>query len=245
MGRRGLSRAIKRAPVPPEALKRYVLTWRYEDELALAGQALPDITSQALFGSSAPLELEVGCGTGEFLCALAARHPERRFVGVDPSTTSLHFGARLALESDLDNLRLIRAPMSALYPHLVPSSLSAAYVHYPDPYVRSRQIHKVVNANCFGRIAEAMQPGGTLSFVSDHEPLFFEALALVEAAGGDWERTHTARFLRGFSPIVKSRYQLKWERYSVQALRFEVRRRSTPWRARPNTPLEDDAMRAP
>lgn len=240
MGRRGLSRAVKRVPVPPEALRRYVLTWRFEDELSLAGRALPDITSQALFGDSAPLELEVGCGTGEFLCALAARHPARRFLGVDPSTQSLHFAARLALEADLANLRLIRAPVSALAPHLVPGALAATYIHFPDPYVRSRQVHKVVNASVLGRIAEATAPGGLLSFVSDHEPLFFEALGLVEAAGGDWERTHEARFLRGFEPPVKSRYQIKWERYRVQAFRFEVRRRERrrPFpRARPRDDL--------
>lgn len=225
MSRRGLSRAIKRVPVPAEALARYVQIWRFEDELSSTGHALPDITSQALFGSPAPLELEVGCGTGEFLCALAARHPERRYLGVDPSTQSLHFAARLALDADLANLRLIRAPISALYPHLAPGALSAAYVHFPDPYVRARQVHKVVNGAFLGWLAQAMRPGGTLSFVSDHAPLFFEALRLVEAAAADWERAHEERFLRGFFPPVKSRYQLKWERFSVQALRFEVRRR--------------------
>ena len=240
MGRRGLSRAIKRVPIPPEALARYVHDWRFEDELALAGHALPDITSQALFGDGAPLEVEVGCGTGEFLCALAAQHPERRFLGIDPSTQSLHFAARLALGLDLDNLRLARAPASALYLHLVPGALAAAYVHFPDPYVRARGVHKVVNAGFLAHLARAMQPGGTFSFVSDHEPLFFEALAFVEAARADWEKTHEARFLRGYSPRVKSRYQLKWERYGVEALCFEVRRRTAPpagaWRAPPSLP---------
>ncbi|MDR0966316.1 MAG: methyltransferase domain-containing protein [Myxococcales bacterium] len=225
MGRRGLSRAIKRVSIPLEALQRYVHAWRFEDELALAGHALPDITSLSLFGDEAPLELEVGCGTGEFLCGLAARHPERRFIGLDPSTQSLNFAARLAFEADLKNLRLIRAPIIALYPHFVPNALDAAYIHFPDPYVRSRQIHKVVNASVLKHLAQAMRPGGTLSFVSDHEALFQEALRLVEAAATDWERLHEERFLRGFTPDVKSRYQLKWERYGVEAFRFEVRRR--------------------
>ncbi|MBQ4335238.1 MAG: methyltransferase domain-containing protein [Myxococcaceae bacterium] len=227
MGRRGLSRAIKRVDVPPEALARYVISWRFEDELSLCGRALPDITARALFGVEAPLELEVGCGTGEFLCALAQSHPERRFLGVDPSTQSLRFAAGLAFEANLDNLRLVRAPVSGLYPHLVPEALSATYVHFPDPYVRSRRVHKVVNADFFSRLARATRTDGTLSLVSDHEALFFEALALVEAAQADWERTHNERFLRGFTPPVKSRYQLKWERYRVEALRFEARRRQS------------------
>ncbi|MBQ4335135.1 MAG: methyltransferase domain-containing protein [Myxococcaceae bacterium] len=225
MSRRGLSRAIKRVDVPPEALERYVLFWRFEDELSLCGHALPDITARALFGVEAPLELEVGCGTGEFLCALAAQHPERRFLGIDPSTQSLRFAAGLAHAARLDNLRLVRAPMSGLYPHLLPNALSATYVHFPDPYVRSRQVHKVINADFLRRLATATRVGGTFSFVSDHEALFFEALALTEAARDDWEMTHPERFLRGFTPPVKSRYQLKWERFRVEALRFEARRR--------------------
>ncbi len=234
MGRRGLSRAVKRAPTPPEAIQRYIRFWLFEDELASCGQALPPIDALNLFGRQGPMELEVGCGTGEFLCALASSHPDCLYLGVDPSTQSVLFGARLAFEARLDNILFIRGPMNALYMHLRPGVFRQAYMHFPDPYVRNRGTHKMMNASFLAHLAYALAPGGRFSFVSDHEALFAEALALVESLPDDWQRTHPERFLMGYEPPLKSRYQLKWERWQVEPRRFEVQvlpRRRTLWTA--------------
>ena len=234
MGRRGLSRAVKRAPTPPEAIRRCIRFWLFEDELSSAGQALPPISAQALFGREAPMELEVGSGTGEFLCALASAHPDCLYLGVDPSTQSVLFGARLAWEARLDNVLFIRGPMNALYMHLRPGVFRQAYMHFPDPYVRNRGTHKMINAPFLSALAYALAPEGRFSFVSDHEALFFEALALVEGLPEDWRRVHEERFLMGYEPPLKSRYQLKWERWQVSPRRFEVQvlpRKRTLWTA--------------
>lgn len=222
MGRRALSRNIKRVPPSPEAMERYVRLWGQE-EVHFHPERFPRITSRELFGDDAPLELEVGCGTGEYLCALASDRPGVRFVGVDPVTKVLFFAARLAEEAKLANLRLVRSTMQVLYPMLVPDSISAVYVHFPDPFVRARGEHKVLNARFFKEMQRALAPGGTLSVVSDKPELFAQALRLVEAQPG-LVKTHPERHLVGFEPKLKSRYQKKWERYALPALRFEVRK---------------------
>ena len=224
MGRRGLSRAVKRVPTPPEAVRRYIRFWLFEDELSSVGQALPPIDAPALFGRPAdtPMELEVGCGTGEFLCALASANPDCLYLGVDISTQSVLFGARLAHEAQLDNILFIRGPINALYMHLRPGVFRQAYMHFPDPYVRNRGTHKMMNAPFLAALAYALAPGGRFSFVSDHEALFDEALTLVESLPGDWRKVHEERFLTGYEPPLKSRYQLKWERWQVTPRRFEV-----------------------
>lgn len=224
MGRRGLSRAVKRTPTPPEAIERYVRCWLYEDEISSSGQALPPIDAQHLFGRPGTLGLEVGCGTGEFLVALAEEHPDRLYLGVDISTQSVNFGARLAHEAGLDNILFVRGPMNALYMHLVPGAVGEGWMHFPDPYVRNRGVHKMFNAEFLERLAFAMAPGGVFSFVSDHEALFRECLELLEGFGAPWRKTHEDRFLLGYQPPLKSRYQLKWERYGVTPWRFEIRR---------------------
>ena len=222
MSRRGLSRSVKRAPAPQEAIDRFIRFWRFEDELSSAGNALPPIDSEHLFGISAPLSLEVGCGTGEFLCALASAHPENVYLGVDPSTQSVLFGARLAWEAGLKNILFIRGPMNALYMHLRRGAVVQAWMHFPDPYVRGRGIHKMFNREFLEKLSFSMASGGRFSFVSDHEALFFEALELAENAGALWKRTREERFLSGYDPLLKSRYQLKWERYGAEIRRFEL-----------------------
>ncbi len=232
MGRRALSRSIKRIPPSPAAVEKYLLVWSGE-ELHFHPERFPRLTGPAIFGSDRPMELEIGCGTAEFLCAEAAAHPERNYLGVDPLTKVLYFAAQQAEAANLGNIRFARATMDVLYPLLVPDSLAALHVQFPDPYVRNHGVHKVLNRRFVAAMHTALAPGASWCFVSDRRDLFQETLGFVEAHPG-WERTHEDRLLVGFEPGVKSRYQRKWERYEDgQPLRFEVRKRALPAGAAP------------
>jgi tRNA (guanine-N7-)-methyltransferase len=69
----------------------------------------------------------------------------------------------------------------------------------------------------------ALIPGGTISAVTDKEELFRDMLALIER-DTRYEKTHPERYLTGFEPPVKSRYQAYWEKHGLQVYRFEVRK---------------------
>jgi tRNA (guanine-N7-)-methyltransferase len=203
-------------------MKKYLHLW-VQQEVWEHPERFLRLDSPSLFGDARPLEMEIGCGTGEFLCALASERPEINFLGIDPMTKAIFHAVRQAEALRLQNIRFVRAPMHVLYPLMVPGSLDAAYVHFPDPYVRSRGEHKVLNRRFMEAIHAALRPGKCLSVVSDQPELFEEALGLIDSGPG-WERTHAERHLVGYDPPVKSRYQLKWERLNLQTLRVEVRK---------------------
>ena len=75
---------------------------------------------------------------------------ETRGVGVGDHGRRLAEGV-VGLPRDHDvlagaeNVRFIRAAVQFLYPLLAPRSLHAVYIHYPDPHLRSRGQHKVIN----------------------------------------------------------------------------------------------------
>src|SRR5215203_4222547 len=98
----------------------------------------PRLTSPQLFNNDNPLELEVGCSTGEYLCSLAHRNPNRNYVGVEINLKSLYVAAANARELNLDNILFIKAPIQRLYPLMTNASLDAAYMHFPDPYLHPK-----------------------------------------------------------------------------------------------------------
>jgi len=207
-------------------MARYVRLWVAE-EVHFHPERFPHLDSPSLFENDRPLEVEVGCGTGEWLCAEASERPQVNFLGIDPLTKVLFFAARSCEQAGLENVRLVRAPVGVLEPLWSPRSLDAVHIHFPDPFVRSRGQHKVLNAKFFEAMQRALKPGGSLRLVSDKPELFEEALKLAEATPG-LEKAHSERYLVGFEPSVKTRYQKKWERYQVQPLRFEFRARPLP-----------------
>jgi hypothetical protein len=61
--------------------------------------------------------------------------------------------------------------------------------------------------------------------MTDHKAFFLELLALLEA-DCRFERTHAERYLVGFEPEVKSRFQRIWEGHGLLILRCELRKRA-------------------
>jgi tRNA G46 methylase TrmB len=73
-------------------------------------------------------------------------------------------------------------------------------------------------------IYQALVCGGGLSLMTDHSALFQELLAVVEA-DSRFQKTHLERYLVGFEPEIKSRFQRIWERHDLPVLRLEVRKK--------------------
>jgi tRNA (guanine-N7-)-methyltransferase len=226
MPRRSLSRQIRPRPLDELEIAQYL---RVYDASGLYHhpETFPRLCSQQMFDNGAPLELEVGCGTAEFLCSLASREPEVNFVGVDLARRPLNKAVALASSLRLTNVRLLHANFVQLYPLMQPSSLRQVYVHFPDPNTRPKfHRRKLVTPAFLDAIHLALVPGGGLSLMTDHAALFQELLAVVEA-DDRFRRAHAERYLIGFEPEVKSRFQRIWERHDLPIMRLEVRKQQS------------------
>lgn len=192
-----------------ETARRYML-WLPGDRLHHEPDALPRISSSLLFGNDSPLELEVGCGTGEFLCSLAESHPETNFVGVDLHVKSLYRAVSEASEKDLDNVLFLRADFHLLYPLLVPESLRTTYLLFPDPGMKERQRRRRIFSERFlEEMHETLERGGKLVAVTDHEEYFSQMMKLAEHVEA-WERVPDKE-LPDPGGAAKTRFGSLWE----------------------------------
>jgi tRNA (guanine-N7-)-methyltransferase len=223
MTRRKLMRKMSAQPLD-EAIARMYLRTFPSKQLFTNPQALPAIDSRHLFGNRRPIHLEVGCGTADYLCALAHDNPRTNFVGVDLAHKPLLQAVRMAAAQALPNIRFIRGDFKLMYPLLVMDSLQAVSVHFPDPHVQPRfRKRRIVTPAFLDAIYRALAPGGQLSIMTDHQALFMDILAIVEQ-DMRFERTHAERYLLGFEPAVKSQFQRLWEGHGLPTLRLDLRK---------------------
>lgn len=221
MTRRKLGR-MKTGPPDEWTAEKYLLWlsgWRLHHE----PETLPRLDSDSLFGNDRPLEMDVGCGTGEFLCALACDDPEANFVGVELHQKSLYRAVEIAVSESLENVLFVSADFHLVYPLLVTGSLRSVYLNFPDPGMKRRyRKRRIFSEKFLDEMVRVLEPGGGLRVTSDHEEYFFEMLALAER-DGRWRRAHEERFLLGGPDSgARSRFQRKWEEaHGRQALRFE------------------------
>ncbi len=216
---------IKYLPPDPETAQKYLLPWSNR-QLYTQSSQIPQFTSRNLFGNDSPLEFEIGCGTGEYLCSLAEANREINYLGVDNSLRSLYLAGRQAEKSGLDNIRFHKADIRLVYPFLAPDSLAAVYLHFPDPsYGKKRIKHRLFDRNFLTWMKRVLTAEGRVHVVTDQTILLNDMLALVEEDGG-FERTHEEPYLIGFEPSVKSRFQRAWERHGQAVYRFELRKKA-------------------
>ncbi len=140
----------------------------------------------ALFGRAAPRLLEIGCGMGESLVAMAAAHPQHDYLAVEVYRPGIGTLLRRLEEVGLDNVRVIQADAVDVLEHwLPPASLAAVYVFFPDPWPKKRHHKRRLIQSPFLRLVwRVLQPGGLLHVVTDWTDYAEQIWAAVAQAGG-------------------------------------------------------------
>ena len=109
-------------------------------QIACAGP-LFTIEPRALFDRSAPLEIELGAGRGDFILERAAATPERNFLAVELAATIAQLMAVRAARSGIDNLKVVRMDARTLVNLMLPeASVDAFHIYFPDPWPKERQL---------------------------------------------------------------------------------------------------------
>ena len=185
--RRGhISNAQKRAL--DETLPRYEVAYSAES-----------IDYAAVFGRSAPVVLEIGCGMGETTAAIAQAHPEVNFLGCEVFVAGVGALSKRIDEMGLENIRIARHDaVEVVRDMLAPDSLSGIHVYFPDPWRKARH-HKrrLIRPEIVSLLASRLQPGAYIHCATDWEN-YAEQMLEVLSSEPLLKNLHP----EGFSPVM-------------------------------------------
>ena len=134
------------------------------------GRPTGTLDTEAWFGRSAPVVLEIGCGAGISTLAMAAAEPDLDVVAVEVYRRGLAQLLSGVDRAGLTNVRLIRGDGIDVLEHmLAPGSLTGVRVFFPDPWPKARH-HKrrLLQPSTVALIADRLRPGGVLHAATDH-----------------------------------------------------------------------------
>ncbi|HEV2095448.1 MAG TPA: tRNA (guanosine(46)-N7)-methyltransferase TrmB [Chthoniobacterales bacterium] len=141
-----------------------------------------------VFSRSAPVEIDVGCGDGAFLIALAQQFPERDFLGFERMFGRVRSACRKAEQSGLTNVRIVRVEGSYAVRYLLPpSSVDVVHVLFPDPWPKKRHHRRRIITQQFVRYVQtAMQPTGLFHVATDDADYFAQITDVSRQVSGWW-----------------------------------------------------------
>ncbi len=170
------------------------------------------LDQQAVFGRTAPLEVEIGFGTGEYLVRAAAAAPEKDFIGLEQcarrilATLRKIKGAGTGVRAG--NIRVMRMDAVWAFRFLFKErSLARVHCLFPCPWPKKRHAKNRLFTTEFLRVINGrLIDGAELYIVTDHKPY---AAWITEHAEGS-----------GFAlraGIIPARFGTKFERKWFEA----------------------------
>lgn len=148
-------------------------------------QWAPPFAIGELFGRSAPLEIELGCGKGLFLKQAVTLEPGKSFLGVERAEKFFRHAVRRFLETPPPSLRLFHADaFDVLARWIEPESVAGVHVYFPDPWPKTKHAkRRLLRPELYRLVFRVLAPGGIFRIGSDVEPYFLAAEADILASG--------------------------------------------------------------
>ena len=136
----------------------------------------------AIFGRVAPLQVDLGCGDGSFLCELAQLHPDRDFLGIDRLVGRVAKACRKAIA--VENVRILNVESSYAVGYLLPEgSVETFYLMFPDPWPKRRHHRRrIVTKDFLESTHRALENGGILQIATDQFDYFRQIERLAHAS---------------------------------------------------------------
>jgi tRNA (guanine-N7-)-methyltransferase len=177
-------------------------TIEYELGVAIPGQILPEsewartalkrlppvgpLDWPAIFGRTAPLVLDVGCGNGRFTLSSALARRDFDHFAIDTLPLVIRYATRRANQRGLHNVRFaVKDAQSFFEWYVAPASVAEIHLYHPQPYTDRRKAHlRVLTPRLLANVHRALLPRGLFVVQTDNPdywsymtgvlPTFFE-----------------------------------------------------------------------
>lgn len=156
-------------PTREEALNQFHLKGKWKKEI---------------FKNENPIVLELGCGKGEYSVGLAKSFPEKNFIGIDIKGARFWFGAKEAVENNINNVAFLRTQIELVDYFFEENEVDEIWITFPDPQIKYRRTkHRLTHPDFLNRYKKILKPGGIIHLKTDSEFLHGYTLGLLQGLG--------------------------------------------------------------
>jgi len=162
-------------------MKDYPHVEEPEMELLKQGYALKGNWKKEFFKNDNPLVLELGCGMGEYSVGLAAKYPEKNFLGIDIKGARMWQGAIESLEKGMKNVGFLRIRIDWIEKCFAENEVDEIWITFPDPQLKKRRGPKrLTHPNFLHRYNNIMKKKGQIHLKTDNQFLHGFTLGVIE-----------------------------------------------------------------
>ena len=136
------------------------------------------------FGNDAPIELEIGCGKGGFICQLATKRPNVNYLALEKMSNVILTPMEAVKEQGIENVRFLNIRAECIPCYIPENSLDTIYLNFSTPlpklgYASQRLTHR----NFLNVYKKLLKNGGRIVQKTDDRDFFDFSLEEYKACG--------------------------------------------------------------
>ena len=167
---------------------------------------------KAVFGNDNPVDIEIGCGKGGFLCELAKRNPDRNYIGVEMVSNVVISAMENAEKQGAENVRFLNIRAECLPCYIPEGSVENIYLNFSTPLPKLGYVSQRLTYRGFLEMyKKLLADGGKVVQKTDNRDFFDFSLEEYRACG--FELTElTYNLHENGSPEwnIITEYERKW-----------------------------------
>ena len=173
----------------------------------------------AIFGRAAPLQVDLGCGAGDFLFELARKYPQRNFLGIDKMAGRVAKASRKA--AALENVRVLNVESAYAVRYLLPeASVETFYLLFPDPWPKRRHHRRrIISDQFLDSIQRALEPAGLLHIATDQTD-YFQQIERAVLKDSRFDKID----IEEIEPRPQTKFERRFREQCAQTYRLSLRK---------------------
>lgn len=164
------------------------------------------------FGNANPVELEIGCGKGGFVCELAKREKNKNFLALEKMSNVILTPMEEVEKQVIENIRFLNIRAECLPCYIPEKSLDAIYLNFSTPLPKlGYATQRLTHSGFLNAYKKLLKDGGKIYQKTDDRDFFEFSISEFEACGFDLQEVTYDLHEKG-NPAwnIVTEYEKKW-----------------------------------
>lgn len=181
------------------------------------------LDTEALFGNSNPVVLEVGCGKGGFACELAKREPNVNVLALEKCANVVVIAAENAQKNNINNLKFLHVGAEYLEKYLKPDSIERIYLNFSCPYPkRAYENHRLTNPRFLKSYEVILKKGAEIHQKTDNMHFFEYSIEQLTGYGFSLKNISLDLHNSDFEGNIETEYEHRFSSMGMPIYRLEA-----------------------
>ncbi len=126
-----------------------------------------------IFGRTAPVVMEIGCGKGQFTCEYAKRNPDKNILAIECVPSVLVEACEKVIDEEIPNIRFLEMKAEYLPLFIKEKCISEIYLNFSTPYPKNKhECHRLTYKEFLDIYKKLLCDGGFIAQKTDNQGFF-------------------------------------------------------------------------